>query len=283
MATISGNGRTGRLSASAATAVAAGVTAALVSCCALLAWHVRPALAVPLLILAPLPIAAVTWLAAREAIRSALKPAVQALDRLDRQDFANANTPSGDGATAELAQALERCREALAARQATARAHAAVAKLMGAGIGRLAHGDYTARIETALPAPYDTFLRDFNATAAALAAMTGEAKGMRGHLDGHAAALAEAAGRLGTRAERLLMRIETDLRIVDALAARDPAEALSIARHTMEGVGVASRRNMEAAEGFSALGQTLLREAAGLARPAGAAPATPRPDADIAA
>src|SRR5690554_3089655 len=102
MATISGYGRTGRLSASAATAVAAGVTAAFVSCGALLAAHFQPALAVPLLIVAPLPVAAVTWLAAREAIRAALKPAIHALDRLDRQDFANANMPDGGDETAEL-------------------------------------------------------------------------------------------------------------------------------------------------------------------------------------
>ncbi|MBE0695158.1 MAG: hypothetical protein IH590_18930, partial [Aquamicrobium sp.] len=93
---------------------------------------------------------------------------------------------------------------------------------------------------------------------------------------------AEAAGRLGRRAEKLAMRIETDLRIIDALAKRDPAEALAIARHTMEGVGVAARRNIEAAEGFSAIGLTLLREAAGLARATTAGP-SPQAQGDIAA
>lgn len=276
------NGRPGRLSPSAATAVAAGVAAAFVSCCALLLLHLQPALAVPLLILSPLPVAAVAWLAAREAIRAALKPAIHALDRLDRQDFANVNMPAGGDETAELARALERCREALASRQAAARAHAVVARLMGAGIGRLAQGDYTARIEIRLPAPYDAFGRDFNAAMETLAAAAKEAAGMRARLDGHAAGIAEAAGRLGRRAEKLAMRIETDLRIIDALAKRDPAEALAIARHTMEGVGVAARRNIEAAEGFSAIGLTLLREAAGLARATTAEP-SPQAQGDIAA
>lgn len=281
MGTISANGRSARLSASAATAMAAGAAAALAAGCALLAWRFLPGLVVPLLLAAPPAVAAAAWLAAREAIRAALRPAVQALDRIDRQDFANANLPAGEAATEELLRALARCGEALAARQATARAHAVVAKLMGAGVGRLAMGDCDARIEVELPPPYDGFGRDFNAAAAALAAKRREAADLRGRVEGHAAALAEAAARLGTRAERLAMRIDTDLRIIDALARREPAEALAIARHTMEGVGVASRRNREAAETLLALGRAL-REAA---PPAGAAApsAPPQPDAGLAA
>lgn len=261
MGTITGNGRQRRLSPSAVTAVAAGGAATFASCCALLALYAQPALAVPALVLSPLPVAAAAWFAAREALRRALKPAVHALDRLDRQDFANANMPDTGDETAELARALERCREALAARQAAARAHGVVARLMGAGIGRLARGDHAARIDVDLPAPYDAFGRDFNAAAEALAAAAGKTDRMQARLDALAAEITEAAGRLGRRAEKLALRVETDLRIIDALAPRDPVEALALTRNTMEGVGVASRRNMEAAEGFGALAQALLRDA----------------------
>ena len=88
------------------------------------------------------------------------------------------------------------------------------------------------------------------AEAAALAAL-------REAIAQQAGALEEAAARLGRRAEKLGLRVETDLRIIDVLGKRDAAEALGIARHTMEGVGVAARRNVEAAAGFARLAEAL--------------------------
>lgn len=283
MGSKAGNGRRGRLSPAAATAVAAGAAGTAVSCCALLLWSLQPSLAAPFLIASPVVVALAAWLGARRAIRAALRPATEALDRLAAQDFATGDAAGGDAGTAELMRALERCRAALAARHKAARAHAAVARLMGAGVGRLAWGDCAARIAVDLPEPYEAFGRDFNAAAQRLEASLGDLAALRARLGGHAAGLDEAAARLGRRAGKLAARIETDLRIIEALAGRDPAEALRIARHTMEGVGVAARRNAEAADGFAELGRLLRQEADAPATPAGNGAAAPDARKDIAA
>lgn len=262
MGTKAAGERHGQLTPSAAVAVAAGAAGAVLSCCVFLLWRFQPALAVPLLILSPLPVAAAAWLVARRAIAKALRPAVTALERFSQQDFTADADLGPAGETAELARALARCRTELATRHATTRAHAAVARLMGAGIGRLAQADYAARIDAALPAPYDAFAGDFNAAMERLAATAAESDALRAGIGERADALDEAARRLGRRAEKLASRIEADLRIIAALSRRDAQDALEIARHTMEGVGVAARRNVEAAEAFAELARTL-RDAAG--------------------
>ena len=275
MGSKAGNRRRGRLSPAAATAVAAGAAATAVSCCALVLWRLAPSFAAPLLVVSPAFVALAAWFAARRAVHAALKPAAEALDRLAAQDFASAPTVAADFETAGLEEALERCRGSLSAHHEAVRAHAAVARLMGAGVGRLARGDGAVRVSVDLPEPYGGFGRDFNAAAERLGAALADLDALRARLGGHAAVLDEAAARLGKRADSLAARIETDLRIIDALARHDPAEALRIARHTMQGVGVAARRNAEAAAEFAGVGRLIGEEAATPAAPAADDPAAP--------
>lgn len=212
MGSKAGNGRQERLSSVAAIVVVAGAAGAVVSCCALLLLRFQPAFATLLLVASPALIAAAVLIAARHALREAVKPAM-----------------------------------------ATARGHAAVSRLLGAGIGRLARGDAAARIAIDLPAPYEALAHDFNATAKALQAACAEADALRTRLAHHAAALEKAANRLGQRARKLHDRIETDLHIIAALEAHDTAGALQIARHTLQGAGIAARRNIDAAEEIGAM------------------------------
>ncbi|MCO5146415.1 MAG: hypothetical protein M9895_09600 [Aquamicrobium sp.] len=257
MGTTSAQGRDKRLTPGLAVAAAAGAAALLASCGGLLLWRVQSSLLVPVLLLSPLVVAASAWLAARHAIRATLSPAIAMAERLAALDFSEDSKVEEYTDTRELVAALARARAGLAARNKTARAHAAVAKLMGAGIGRLAEGDFSARISVDLPAPYDAFGRDFNAAMERLEAEASALTTLREATAAQAGALEEAAARLGKRAEKLGARVETDLRIIDVLGKRDSAEALAIARHTMEGVGVAARRNAEAAGEFARLAEAL--------------------------
>ena len=255
-----------RLAPGIAVAAAAGAAALAAACGALVLWRVQPSLLAPFLLLSPLAVAAGAWLAARYALRAALAPALTMAERLAATDFPQHETPATAGETRALVAALARAGAGLAAREKTARAHAAVARLMGAAIDRLARGDLSARLSLDLPAPYDAFGRDFNAAMARLEAEAAALAALRETTARQAGTLGEAAARLGKRAEKLGARIEADLRIVDVLAKRDAAEALAIARHTMEGVGVAARRNVEAAGEIAHLAATLDAPAA---RPGG--------------
>lgn len=246
-----------RLTPGIAVAAVAGAAALLVYCLALALSRLQPALLTPFLLLSPAVVAAGAWLAARHAIRATLEPAMAMATRLAAQDFSGTAVTGAGGEATALLQALERCRQSGAAREKAARAHAAVAKLMGAGVGRLAQGDFTARIGVDLPAPYDAFGRDFNAAMEKLGADAAGLADLRAGAEEKAAAIAEAASRLGKRAEKLIARVEADLRIIEVLARRDAEEALAIVRHTMEGVGVAARRNLEAAREFAELADRL--------------------------
>lgn len=239
----------GRLTPGIAAAAAAGAAGLFAAGGALLLSRLAPALLAPFLALFPLLGAAAAWL----AVRAALRPAVAAVERLAAHDFSASGAGDGDA----LAAALERCRQSLAARDRTMRAHMAVAKLMGAGVDRLARGDFTARIDADLPAPYDRFGRDFNAAMERLGADADALSALRDTARDAIGALEDAAARLGKRAEKLGMRIETDLRIIDVLGKRDAGEALAIARHTMEGVAVAARRNSEAAAEIARIAEAL--------------------------
>lgn len=257
METTSAQGRRKRLTPGIAVAAVAGAVAMLVSCLALALWRLQPAALAPFLLLSPAVVAAGAWLAARHAVRAALQPATAMATRLAAQDFSDPPGAAADGEMTALVELLERCRQGGAAREKAARAHAAVARLMGAGVGRLALGDFSARIGLDLPEPYDAFGRDFNAAMEKLGADAAETAGLRAGMEERAAAIADAAARLGRRAEKLAARVEADLRVIEVLARRDAEEALGIARHTMEGVGVAARRNLEAAQEFAALAQAL--------------------------
>lgn len=263
MGTTSAPGRDRRLTPGLAVAAAAGAAALAVACGGLVLWRVQPALLAPFLLLSPVLVAASAGLAARHALDAALAPAVAMAGRLATLDLSEDGIAAGQAGTRELLGALARIRAGLAAREKTARAHAAVAKLMGAGIGRLARGDLSARLSIDLPAPYDAFGRDFNAAMERLEAEASGLAAVREAAAAQAGALEEAAARLGRRAEKLGLRIEADLRIIDVLAKRDAAEALAIARHTMEGVGVAARRNAEAAGELARMAEALRAPAAG--------------------
>jgi methyl-accepting chemotaxis protein len=257
MGTTSANGRRKRLTPGVAVAAAAGTAGMLASCGALAAWWAAPALLAPILLLSPAMMAAASWLAARRAMRAALRPAVEMAKKLAAHDLSGSDAVAEDAAARELIDALARCREGMAARDKAMWAHAAVAKLTGAGIARLAQGDLSARITVDLPAPYDAFRRDFNAAMARLQESADSLSLLRGATEDHAAALAEAAARLEKRARKLDARIEADLRIVEVLSRRDAGEALEIARDTLAGAGIAARRNVEAAAELARLGEAL--------------------------
>lgn len=254
--------RAGRLPPAAAAAIFAAAASAATTCAGAALWSLlpqegaAPALLVAPLVLMPLAAAAATWLYASRAIGASLEPAVESLERLAAHDFATPTALAFSAETAALALSLERCRVALAERQRAAKAHAAVARLMAAAIGRLAEGDLSARIDVELPQPYRSFGDDFNAAMEALQSPSGQTGAL---LRERARDIADAAGQLGRRAARLMERVEDDL---IAIEAEDGVEdALRIARHTLVGAGVAARRNIEAAEGFAALGRLMEADA----------------------
>lgn len=239
---------------SAGPALAAGTATAALSLAGFVLWSVLPAgptaavaIAVPF-ILAPVAAAAAAWIAAQRAVQALLDPMVEQIKHLSGRDAllpVSANAPE----TMPLAAALERYRAAMAEKNRTGKVHSAVARLLGAGIGRLAEGDYKARITVDLPDAYRPFQDDFNRAMERL-----EADMMRIDASEHAAALAAAADQLGKRAEKLAARIEADLQTI---AVSDPTEALQLAQHTLGGTHVAAKRNVEAAARFREIAEQL--------------------------
>lgn len=266
-----------RLSPSAAIAIAVAAASAFTSCLALLSWSLASgsvaAVALPLLF-TPALLAAAAWAVSRLVIRAELAPVAEGITRLAAQDFVTPNTSATDE-TRELTATLERCRMALADRQKPAKAHAAVARLMGAAIGRLAQGDLTARITVELPEPYRAFRDDFN-TAMHRLQTSGDGLGTTvADLSTHARAIEEGATQLSRRATKLAERLENDIRLIDASADTSPEDAIRIARHMLEGVAVASRRNIEAARHFTTVGRQVGQEAERLATRTSDKPETP--------
>ena len=261
----------GRLSPSAAAAFAAAGVSATASLVAFVLWSVLPSgqastivIALPF-ILAPFLVAAAAWIAAQGAVRALLAPMVDAVARLGANDVATPVVPNAIE-TAPLAAALEQCRAAVADRQRTARAHGAVARLLGAAISRLAEGDLKTRITVDLPEPYKAFRDDFNRAMEELETALARSGDMAPRLDAQAGEIAEAADQLSRRAVKLEERIAADIVQIEANAARDPQEALRIATHTLGGVRVASRRNQDAATHFANLAAKLAAEATRVAR-----------------
>ena len=254
----------GRLSPSAAAALAAAGASAAASLVAFVLWSLLPAgpvstivIALPF-ILAPVIVAAAAWLAAHRAVHRLLVPMSDAVVRLAANDLATPVVPNAIE-TAPLAAALEQCRAATAERQRAAKTHAAVARLLGAAIGRLSEGDLTARITIDLPEPYKAFRDDFNAAMEDLQhrlALSGE---MDARLDAQAREILDAAEQLSRRAVKLEQRIAADIAMVEA--AHDPREALRIATHTLGGARVAARRNQDAATHFANLAGRLAKPA----------------------
>lgn len=259
MGTTFANGLRKRLTpgVAVASAAAAGTAGMLASGGALFAWPEAPALAVTALVLSPALIAAVSFLAARHAMRAALRPAIDMAKKLAVHDLSGTDAPARDAEVRELTDALARCRESLAVHDKALRVHAAAAKLTGAGVARLAQGDFSARIPIDLPAPYDAFRRDFNTAMERLQENADSLSALRTTTDDHVMALAEAAMRLERRAQKLDARIDADLHIVEVLCKRDAEEALAVARNTLAGAGIATRRNIQAAAELARLGEAL--------------------------
>lgn len=140
---------------------------------------------------------------------------------------------------------------------ANGRTHAAIARYMGAGIGRLAQGDNEVRITIDLPSPYEGFGSGFNSIAQALQTACKDNEEMQSLLDAHIIALEANAVRLGERAHKLHERIVAELRLIDRLAEHDLAAALEIARHMLQGAGIAAGRNIDAADDLAKLALSL--------------------------
>lgn len=266
-----------RLSPSAATALAAAAASVLSVCPALVVHVLMPGSTTALvlsLVAAPLLVAPVSWATARRFLRAETSTAAQAVVRLATQDFTTP-APTGSADTRQLAEAIEHCRLVLGEREKSTKVHAAVARLLGAAIGRLAEGDYTARIKVPLPEPYRTFQNDFNTAMDALETSLDGLGGAGKRLAGQAREIGEASDLLARRAKKLAQRLDADLRVIDAGAARDPQQMLAVARNIMNGIAIATQRNIEAAAHFSDLGSQLARESAQLAALAGEEPDSP--------
>jgi hypothetical protein len=258
---------TRRLSPSAVIAIAVAATSAFTSCVALLSWSLSSGQALAIimpLLLAPLLVAGTTWAFSRLVIRAELSPIAAGITRLEAQDYTTPN-PAGVDETRELVAALERCRISFPEKHRPARAHAAVARLLGTAIGRLSEGDLKARINLDLPEPYQAARDDFNAAMEALEKTYQGINDARTQIADHASAISAAAENLSKRAGKLSERLEADTRLIDSLSGdEDLMEGLRAARHTMGGVAVATQRNAEAAREFARLAAEIAQQAARL-------------------
>ena len=259
-----GTGR--RMAPSAQPALAAGIATASASAIGLLAWSLVPegdaraALVAAPFLLAPFAVAAATWVASQRSLHDLLDPMARDVEHLFSTEAAVPVLPNALE-TAPLAAALERSRLAVADRSRTGKIHAAVARLLGAGISRLAEGDYKVRITVDLPELYRPYQDDFNRAMENLETTLASATTLGATLSDHADEIATAAGQLAKRAEKLAERIEADLATIEQDQETDPQEALKLARHTLGGARVAAQRNIEAARGFEVIAQHLVAQA----------------------
>lgn len=212
--------------------------------------------------------------ASRWAIRAALAPAAASLDRLAAHDFSTSPAPACGMEIEALAQALERCHAALGGRRQATRLHAAVAKLAGAAMDRLAAGDLSVRIGVQLPPPYDRLPGTFNEIAARLESLDAVHDSPARRLTQHAQEIGEAAVELSRRAGKLGQRIEAEIGALDRPEA-DAEATLQRLLHLMEGVRVAAQRNAQAAERFAGLGLLVAQEASQISAPGGEQPDLP--------
>lgn len=252
------------LSPAARTAVAAALACAATACCVIVLWSILPAtpgspgiIFLPLMLM-PLVVAGVVWATAQRAIESSLDPAIEALTRLAAHDFASSREPGATAETARLILAIEDCRAALEERHRATKVHAAVARLMGAGISNIANGDFSARISLELPEPYRAFRDEFNTVMEDLQTRLGRLDGAGERLKRHRQEIDEAAGQLMRRATKLAERVDAELLAMEGHSAD---EALRMARHLIGGVAVAAQRNVDASRTFAMLAERIGEEA----------------------
>jgi len=177
----------------------------------------------------------VAWLAARRIVGRVVSVATVQLDRLAAGEH-DRPLMLAHGEFLPLEAGLERCRQVLAgraeldlqreleaadaeeaharadaARQSAIKVHAAIARMLGTAISRLAKGDLTGRITVELPQDYRPFRDDFNGLAEALQAMLDAMAASGARLDGRAGDIAEASATLSRRAEKLAGRAQSDM------------------------------------------------------------------------
>lgn len=239
------------------------------------------------MIVSPAIAGAAAWLAVRRMIGATLAPAVEQLGRLAARDFSTPTALGGRDGTNELAAALENCRSMLAewhdayelqqkawlaeteeraradaACRSAAKVHAAVARLMGAAIGRLSSGDLSARINLDLPLHYAPVRSAFNA---AMGRLEGAFEGMGAagsRLQRQGREIEEASAVLQRRVTKLAERLDEDLAaVLSGGYGQDPERALRRLLYTMNGVQVATQRNAQAAAQFADLGRQVTLDA----------------------
>lgn len=266
----------GHFSPAVAIAAAAASTSALASFATFALWGMlaNPLLPATLALLTPVLVGFAVLAASRWAIGAALGPATDSLDRLAAQDFSAAPSPPCGRETAALVQALARCHTALAARRQTAKLHAAVAKLAGAAMDRLAKGDLSVRIGVDLPPPYEPLRDAFNEIAARLENLGAVHDSPAGRLLQHAQEIGDAAAQLSRRAGKLSERIEAEIDSLNMPGA-DTEATLQRLLHMMEGVRVATQRNAQAADRFAGLGLLVAQEAGHISAPRDETPDLP--------
>lgn len=225
------------------------------------------------ILLASLTAGVAVWIMARRALAGAVAPGIEAIDRLAAGDLSTPVLLPAELACLEAA--LERCRQALAghdeeraqrerdlldaeqeharadaARQSAIKVHAAIARMFGTAIGRLARGDLSGRITVELPQDYRPFRDDFNALTDGMRTLLDTAGNSGARIGERSDELARAAATLQARAEKLAARAQTDsdkLRMAasELLDGRKPGE---------ESVAAVLRRAREGADRGRAVG-----------------------------
>lgn len=251
-----------RVSPAAASALGAGMATACACLVGFAFWTLLPQGSVAAVItaapfiLAPVATAAAAWFSSRRAMRETLDPIVGQIDDLANHQ-SDAPVAASSMETMPLAAALERYRLVMNERNRSGKVHSAVARLLGAGIGRLADGDVKARISVDLPDAYRAYRDDFNRAMENLEARFAASADATPTLLTRAQEIESAAETLAKRAEKLAQRIGGDLAIIDAALQAEPTDALQLAQHTLGGARVAAQRNMEAAESFRQIARQL--------------------------
>ncbi len=113
---------------------------------------------------------------------------------------------------------------------ATRRAASLVVGSIGAGLERLAAGDLTYRLETALPEPYEKLRVDLNTTMAQLQTMMGGVVDCTGGIRTGSTEIARAADNLSQRTERQAASLEETAAAVDHITATVHRTAENAAR-----------------------------------------------------
>ena len=220
-----------------------------------------------------LSVALAVWIVARQAIGAAVVPGVDQIDRIAVGEFSTPALLPTEFSSLEAA--LERCRQALAdqaearrrderqfadteqeharieaARQSAIKVHAAIARMLGTAIGRLARGELTGRITVELPRDYRPFRDDFNLLAEGMQRLRDTAIASGARIGERSGELANAASTLLARAEKLAARARSDS---DKLR-KASAEILDGTRPGEESIVAVVRRARDGADRGRAVG-----------------------------